>query len=394
MKTRLRRACSRGLPPVLKFRAAFLASAFAFASASAFGAVATPPQLASDLAGAAQAAVISLAGVNPVTAPEIAMAATWGGGSLILSDSPESPTVRGMLYKDAGLDATGATPNRLFVYHCNQKPSGYLRFTVLLKNNSASSGTLTIQKSGVAGPSAAYGYVGKLAFKRWLDSTAASGVTVAAGQTVRLDTAFDTLDVAKGYVLHGIWDYTFTQDHTVMVCALNSADNPLTVGPTLAVLARDTHKRGTFIYSDKTYDTAAGVVVDTAAGIQQFPLGGNSDVFVTGYDYAVAVPTAETNVGNYGVLYRLHLATASSDGRNVGLLINPRAGAWGGAIWLPPGLLAGGKFLIPDSTVMLSDNTKAAVAGKYSPGAGTTVWAQFMPTSASAFPVRFVAVPY
>jgi hypothetical protein len=300
-----------------------------------------------------------------------------------------------MLYKDAIVEATGAVPHRLFVYHCNNKPSGYMRFSVLLKNNSASTGTLTIQKSGMAGPSTAFGYVGKLAFKRWLDSVAGTGINVAAGQTVRLDTAFDTFDVAKGYVLHGIWDYTFTQEHTIMICALDSTDNPLTVGPTLPVAARDTHVRGTFIYTDKVYDTTTGVVVDTAAGIQQFPVGGNADTFVTGYDYAVATPTAETNTGNYGVLYRMHLATSCSDGRNFGLLINPRAGAWGGAIWLPPGLLAGGKFLVPDSTVMLSDSTQAAVAGKYNTGTGgATVWNQFMPTAASAFPVRFVAVPY
>jgi len=362
---------------------------------SAFAAVATPPQLAADLAAAGQAAVIGLAGVNPVTAPEIPMAATWGGGSLILSDSPESPTARATLYRDAGLEATGATPNRIFVYHASAKASGYLRFTVLLKNRGASAGTLTVTKAGTAGPSTNYGYTGKMAFKRWLDSTAAAGIVIAAGATVRLDAAFDSLDVANGQVVNGIWDYTFTQDHTVMVCALDPADNAVTVGPTLPVAARDVHKRGTFIYSDKTYDSAAGVTVDTAAGIQQFPLGGNSDVFVTGHDYAVAVPTPETNTGNYGVLYRIHVATSCSDGRNFGVLINPRAGAWGGAIWTPPGLLAGGKFLVPASTVTLSDSTKAAVAGKYYTGAGgATVWAQFMPTAASAFPVRFVVVPY
>jgi len=362
---------------------------------AAFAAVATPPPLAADLAAAGQAAVISLAGVNPVTAPAIPMSATWGGGLLILSDSPESPTAKATLYRDAGLEATGATPNRIFVYHASAKPSGYLRFTVLIKNRGASAGTLTVTKAGTAGPSGNYGYTGKMAFKRWLDSTAAAGTVIAAGATVRLDAAFDTLDVANGQVVNGIWDYTFTQDHTVMVCALDPADNPVAVGPTLPVAARDVHKRGTFIYSDKIYDSAAGVTVDTADGIQQFALGGSPDVFVTGHDYAVAVPTPETNTGNYGVLYRLHLATSCSDGRSFGVLINPRAGAWGGAIWTPPGLLAGGKFLVPASTVMLSDATKVAVAGKYYTGAGgATVWAQFMPTAASAFPVRFVVVPY
>jgi len=143
-----------------------------------FAAVATPPQLATDLAAAGQAAVIGLAGVNPVAAPEIPMTATWGGGLLILSDSPESPTAKATLYRDAGLEATGATPNRIFVYHASAKASGYLRFTVLIKNRGASAGTLTVTKAGTAGPSTNYGYTGKMAFKRWLDSTAAAGVSI------------------------------------------------------------------------------------------------------------------------------------------------------------------------------------------------------------------------
>lgn len=357
-------------------------------------AVVTPPQLAIDLTNAVQASVISLSGINPIYAPPIPMMQTWDGGYLILSDSPESPAARAMLYKDANLPATGTNANRIFAYHVNNKPSGYMRFSVLIKNNGFSAGTLTVTKSGIAGPSAAYGYVGKTAFKRWLDSTAASGVALAAGQTIRLSTTFDTVDVAKGHVLHGIWDYMFTQPHTVMICALNSGDNPLTVGPTLAVAARDTHIRGTFAYCNKIYDTTNGFVIDTYDGIQQFPIGGNTDEFVEGVDNAVSPPTAEVNGGNYGVLYRMHLETACTDGRNFGILINPRSGAWGGAAWLPAGYLAGGKFLIPDSTVMVSDSTKAAVAGKYNTGLGAQIWMQFMPTGGSAFPVRLVTVPY
>ncbi len=357
--------------------------------------VATPPQLDADLTAAAQADIISLSGVNPVNCPAIAMDQTWSGGRLILSNSPESPTARARLYQDANLPATGSSVlNRIFAYHVNNKPSGYMRFSVLIKNTSASSGTLTLQKSGTAGPSTSYGYVGKMAFKRWLDSVAGSGASVSAGQTVRLDTVFDTTNVAVGYLMHGIWDYTFTQTHSVIVCALNQNDNPITVGPTLPVAARDTHTRGTFDYCDKVYDTAAGTSIDTAAGIQQYTIGAGSDVYATGWDNAVAFPTAETDVGNYGILYRTHLAIASGDGRNLGFLINPRAGAWGGAVWAQAGLLAGGKFLIPATTILFSDNTKGAVEGRYTPGGGTTIFMQFMPTGGASFPVRVVAVPH
>ena len=269
-----------------------------------------------------------------------------------------------------------------------------MKFTVLVKNLGAASGTLTVQQKGTAGPTTSYLYAGKLGFQRWLDSTAGSGVSVAAGATVRLDGAFDALQASPGNLLHGIWDYSFGQPHQITICALDPNDDPLTVCPTLAVLARDTHQRGTFPYADKIYDTAGGVQIDTVGGIQQFPLAGNTtnDGNAVGIDQTDG--SSQTLAGNYGVLYRAHLSTKSSDGQNLGVLINPRGGAWGGAINIVAGLLAGGKFLIPPTTASNGDNTKGSVAGRYSPGTSFTIWVQFMPTGGSALPLRWVLVPH
>jgi len=361
-------------------------------------AVVTPPALANAISNAVQGDVIGLSGINPAYLSSIPMTTnSWTGGYLVLSDSPESPTAPVMLYKDANLPATDTNANRVFAYHVNNRSSGYLRFSVLLKNNGTSSGTLTVQKTGVSGPSASYAYVGKVAFNRWLSSSASNSVTVSPGQVVRLDMSFDTITVAVGYLLHGIWDYTFTQPHTIMICALNTADNPVTVGPTLPVAARDSHTRGTFAYSDKIYDTDAGYVLDTANGMLAIDLaGGGNDVNVEGVDNAVTPPTSETDYGNYGVLYHSHLATVCSDGRNQAFLFNPRGSSWGGAIWMMPGgILPGGKFLIPSSTVMVTATTNAAVAGRYNTGTnGSSVWFQFMPTGGSSLPLKVLAVPH
>jgi hypothetical protein len=357
--------------------------------------VITPSQLKTALQSASQASIISLSGVNPLNCPEISLTQTWSGGVLIFSDSPESPTTRGMLYKDATLGATASgTPNRIFVYHENNNSSSSMKFSVLIKNNGSSSGTLTVAQGGYAGPSTGFPYVGKTAFYRWLTNTGSAGVNVSAGQIVRLDTGFDSISAAQGYVMHGIWDYTFTQPHTVMICALNPSDNPITVGPTLSLLARDSHERGTFSYCNKVDDTTSGEVIDTAAGIKQFPIGGNDDSIITGYDNSVSPPTSETNPGNYGVLYRMHLSTSASDGQSLGVVITPRAGAWGGAVSAESGILSGGKFLIPPTTTTFSDESECAVEGEYNPGSVFTVWVQFMPTAAVSFPVRFLTVPY
>ena len=126
--------------------------------------------------------------------------------------------------------------------------------------------------------------------------------------------------------MHGIWDYTFDQPHTLMICALYSTDDPVSVGPTLPVLARDGHERGTFTNCNKIY--TASSAQNTVSGVVQFPIAGNTstDGNATGHDYAVTPPTSESNSGNYGVVYQISVNTASGDARGFGLLINPRAG--------------------------------------------------------------------
>ena len=355
----------------------------------------TPAQLATDLDAASQAAVISLSGVNPINCPEVSMTNTWDGGKLVFSDSPEKPTLRGRLYEDTALSYTSGTVyNRLFVYHVNgYGGSTKMKFAILLKNTSASSGTLTLQRSGTAGPSTSYLYAGKLAFQRWLQSTATTPVTVTAGQTVRLTTAIETL-ASPNNLMHGIYDYSFSQNHQVTVCALNQSDDPVSVCPTLGVLSRDSHQRGTFPNADKTYDSASGVVIDTATGVQQLPVAGNTtnDPNAVGTDATDG--SQQTLAGNYGVLYKVHLNTSATDSKKLGLLFNPRGGQWGGAQWAVTGITPGGKILIPDGSGSTGDNTKGAVSGKYDPGAAFTFWLQFMPTGGASFPLRFVAVPY
>ena len=355
----------------------------------------TPSQLDTDLTAASQASVISLSGINPINCPEISMSETWAGGKLVFSDSPESPSVRAKLYEDGTLGATtGIDYNRVFLYHVNGKASGKMKFTVLVKNLGTTAATLTVQKTGTAGPSTSYLYTGKLGFSRWLTSVAKSGVNVTAGSTVRLDSTFDALTANPSNLLHGIWDYSITQPHQVTICALDQNDNPLTVCPGLSLAARDTHDRGTFPYADKVYDTASGIVIDTAGDIQQFPVAGGTanDSNAVGVD--VTDGSIQNLSGNFGVLYKMHLNTSATDSRNLGFLINPRGGQWGGAVWTMPGLTPGGKFLIPPTSGSTGDNTKGAVEGKYSPGVGLVPWAQFMPTGGSSFPVRFVAVPF
>ncbi|MDQ2946756.1 MAG: hypothetical protein M3Y27_12555 [Acidobacteriota bacterium] len=355
----------------------------------------TPGPLVSDLSSASQGTTISLSGIKPLNCPEIAMTEAWSGGQLIFSDSPESPATPGILYRDALLAATpDGIANRVFLYHVNGNPGNRMKFTVQITNFGTDAGTLTIKQQGIAGPTTNYLYAGKVAFERWLNSTPGVPVSVDPGQTVKLDSGFDSTTAAKDFLLHGIWDYAFTQPHQVTICALNEDDDPLTVCPSLPVLSRDSHQRGTFQHADKIYKSADGIVVDTGSGVQQFSLAGNAphDTNAQGIDRTDG--SSMSLGGNYGILYSIHIATQSSDGQNLGMLVNPRAGAWGGAVKASPGLLPGGVFLIPVGTGAVVNNTEAVLAGEYSPGGVLTVCLQWMPTGGSSFPLRLLAVPY
>jgi hypothetical protein len=368
--------------------------ALALSSGAAAQTCPTPSQLATDLAAASQDDVVDLAGVNPLNCPEVSMAQTWTGGKLIFSDSPEKPSDRGKLYEDATLGYTSGTVyNRVFAYHVNGNSKKRLKIAILLKNLGDATGELKVQKSGTAGPTTAYLYAGKLAFLRWLESSAGSAVNVSPGSTVQLTTAIST-SLAYNYLMTGIYDYSFDKAHQLTVCVLRDTDVPLSVCPGLSVLSRDGHQRGTFPNADKVYDSATGVQIDTADGIAQLPLaaGTTNDAWTVGVDATDG--SSQTLTGNYGILYKVHLNTKSSDSRKLGFLVNPRGGTWGGAIWPVPGLTPGGRFLIPAGSSSLGDNSKGALAGKYEPGSSFTFWMQFMPTGGSSLPLRFVAVPH
>jgi hypothetical protein len=353
----------------------------------------TPAALNSALSSSLQGNDISLAGVDVLACTEVSMSQTWTGGKLIFSDSPEKPTVHGQLYLDATLAATtGSDYNRVFLYHVNGHATKKMRFGAIIKNLGTSAGTLTIQKKGTAGPTTAYGYAGKLAVQRHLSSSAGSGVNVNAGAWAKLDSTFDTTAATNNNLMHGIWDYSFTQPHEILCVAVYDTEDTVTNGPSLSLLTKDSHQRGTFPYTDKTYD--ATVTSDTLNGIAQFPWAGNTtnDTTISGTD--VTDGSSQTLAGNYGILYHVHLNVTSSDGRNFGVMCNPRGGAWGSGFFTEAGVFASGKVLIPGSTTLLSSNLSGSVEGKYVPATTPSIWFQSMPAGGTSLPVRVMLVPY
>ncbi len=96
----------------------------------------------------------------------------------------------------------------------------------------------------------------------------------------------------------------------------------------------------------------------------------------------------------FGIIRSASRIASASDGRNLAFLLNPRGGAWGGALEAMPGITLGGVFLIPASTTSIQDNSRGAVVGKYSPGESLSTAFYFMPTGGSSFPLRVIGIPY
>ncbi|HEV2327228.1 MAG TPA: hypothetical protein VGY56_00390 [Verrucomicrobiae bacterium] len=356
--------------------------------------IATPVELQNILTTNRQGAVVSLCGVAPESCPRIPVSQTFSGGKLIFSDSPESPTNVGILCMDTNLAATGPSiPNRIFVYHVNASSSGKMKFCVLVENNGNSAAVLTVHRAGVAGPGTDYMLIGETALNRWLANSRTTAHSVAPGQTIRLDTNFDSINVAHDGLLNGIWDYTFDQPHTIIICVLHANDDPIAVGPTLGVLAGHVHDRGTFEYCNKDCSTTDGNI-NLASAPREFPIGGNDDIYVKGWDNSVFPPIAVTNEGNYGVFYTVNLKLNADDSGALALLLSPQGGSWCGAVKAMPGLLPGGMFFVPSNQKSISDPSSAVIVGEYFPRVLKNISFQFMPSGGASFPVYVLTVPF
>ena len=353
--------------------------------------------LENELINSEQSSILNLTTSPPtnlIECTEIQFSRRWMGGKLIFSDSPEYVNSRGKLYEDGTLDATEEfSPNRIFLYHVNSKDSGSIRFSILITNTDSVKATLKIHRSGIAGPTSNYLYAGKLAFQRWLESNVKSEISVQIGETIRLDTSFDTLDIEPSELLHGIWDYSMGGSHKVTLCALEVEDDPLITCPTLPVLPRDLHVRGTFPFTNKLYESNAGLNIEEIR-VYQVPIAdGVTDEFSVGMDSTDQTP--QTNYGNFGVMYTINNRISRStknEGRRVSYLVNPRGGVWGGAVHASEGLLPGGSFLVPSGSKSFSDKSAGTLIGQYNGSAFFNPIINLMPTGGCNLPVRLITV--
>ncbi|HUB09198.1 MAG TPA: hypothetical protein VMB50_19485, partial [Myxococcales bacterium] len=214
-------------------------------------------------------------------------------------------------------------------------------------------------------------------------------LSVPAGQATLLDPALDATAIAPGQLVNAVYDLSFGGPLAVSIVALQSTTDTLSAYAGLTQLSGDGHQRGTFWPDDLVASGDPTCALDTAWGA--FDLSLPTAYAVQGTDATSG--QSETLGGQYGVLTEIDLPVASSDGRRLALLLDPRGGAYGGAASIPAGLTAGGVFALPFSTESALD--AGIVVGRYAPSSqpeiGPIVWTL---SGGSSAPVELLLLPY
>ena len=355
------------------------------------GSIETPLPLQNALADAEQSegAVLAVAGLNVLAAPKLPQVYTDSPGLDVFCDAPEYPVSAGILYKDT-LHAGRA---RLYQYQVNGASGDVaISFPIVLSNPGVTGVKVTEEALGVAGPSRDYQTVGIEASLKLLGPQTSRTFIVPAGKAVVLDPEHAKLKAASGELINGIFDVALSGPLEVYFLAVKSGTDPLGAYQALPILPNlGTHDRGTFTPCNREITMPEGITYDTANGIYQITLGGNTpnDPNVQGVD---ATNGTTVNLrGNFGVLYHFLLRVRSTDGRHVAILISPIGGYHASVVDMPPGVTPGGVFAV----AVPVPSVAAGVLGRFAPSKeGKTISFFWMTAGASNLPVQMLLVPY
>lgn len=141
-------------------------------------------------------------------------------GDVLLSTSATAPASKSRL---TVIKSEAVVRTRLAVRHVNGAKAK-MKTVVILTNNGKAAGSFTLMRKGVSGPSSNASELERLAAERWASSTVKTSVTIAAGKPVRFDPSVE-VGLPEGYATMGLYEYSFTQPHTVTVCFLGERED-------------------------------------------------------------------------------------------------------------------------------------------------------------------------
>jgi hypothetical protein len=308
-----------------------------------------PSALVTAMNAAMPGDVVALSGLDTSTVEAVAVSLcpVTDAPTLLFSNSPETPDTNGILYADT----VAKGRYRLYVYQVNGG-NQQRKFPIVVYNPAETgSATVKILRRGLATPSTQYLAVGKSVLADWLTPKTITDVVVAGGQRAVIATA----TAQKNELVHAIFDIETTAEVKLSFVSILANANPITDAPGFSLLpAEIAHDRGTFPNADVALQVAAGA---QKSGVQRLRLGANEiDANLQGFDRTASPSLPVTLRGNFGVRYRIELATSAR------AAITPRGGAWGG--YAHDGTMA---IALPSATAGLATSTDAIVLGPLGP---------------------------
>ena len=324
------------------------------------------------------------------------------GGTLLFSDSPEYVTEDGILYEDT---VTGDA--RILYYHLNNT-NARKKVAVVLQNSGDSSVVVRVTRGGASRPSSDYLEVGKGTQLAYFQSRSERLLYVQRGTRRVLEPEMEHTVLEPGQLVYGVYDFHADGPVKVSVLMYPANADPVAFIAQAHVLPKDGQRlRGTFqgmnrVIKGRTYNPDRD-------GVVYIPIGDNrQDVFRTGVDATDG--SLVTNVGNYGVLYRLQIPTTGREATQY--YLTPLGGVYAGAMSVDFGHGAslletpGGRLFFGDAIPPDSDDDRAArLAGKDrlkvsaelsdlgSYHSSVQPSFEFSPPGASNLPVQIILMP-
>ncbi len=267
-------------------------------------------------------------------------------GVLLVSDSPETPTRSGLLYRDTVQASTVQDRVRVLAYHVNGlgRPA---RLLLLARNMEEQPASLTVLRQGRAVTRQPDPVIGQQTLLRYFSSGPRPPRTLNSGEQGVL---FDSGLLVPGSVVSLLLDLESRATLELSVVILGQNERPDGERPDtersggLPILPPDAfHQRGTFPGADRTLsvelpaDASRPDAGNSGAGTPfrltpfRLTLGGAGDPPLEGQDALTGAP--QVLKGNYGVLYTIRVAGAA--GRL--LAASARGGAYRGTVLVQEG---------------------------------------------------------
>lgn len=289
---------------------------------------------------------------------------------LLFSDSPETPSSPGVLYRDV---VSGKA--RVVAYHANGLRED-ARLLILARNAGEADATFTTLRRGSAITRGADPVVGQRTLLRFFASGVLPRRAVPAGGAT---VVFDSGTVSSNGVASVMLDVETSAPLELSVVLLPSSmsRDAAALLPTLPILPRDaSHQRGTFP------DAVRTLRVNVTDVPSRFVIGGGTDPVLNGVDATTG--EGQRLAGNFGLSYEFEFIGASG----LVLAASPRGGAYRGNVFVVDGerrsqlLLGEGQALKDPATPEVVWNVRSDV-----------LRLSFVPASASSLPLALLFYP-